>query len=321
MLVPSLDWQGVAGEADAGRPVTPDTMFAMASVTKPVLAALTLRLAEQGKLDLDAPIAEYLPDGLDVDTNGATVRHALGHRSGIGEHTVDPDFFEAVTGEPERTWTPEEVVAYAGPPSFEAGSGWEYSNTNYVLVALALAEVTGEPVGTLLRRELLDPAGIDRLVYQPDAPPSEPLAIGHSDMDAGDRGQTISGGDLLPTRAFATAAGGAGGMAADAPSLARLGAGVYGGDLLSADSLEQMLAFEDADGGAYGLGTAKIPLRDGTVAVGHDGLIPGFASALLHVPGEDLTAAVLVNTDNPGSPADPMALARLMLAAARGDAP
>ena len=312
VIGPSSSWDGAAGAADvdSGRPITTDTTFAMASVTKTALAALALRLAEQGILDLDAPIERYLPDDLGVDTNGATLREALAHRSGIGEHTSS-DFFEAVQRDPERTWTAREVLEFAGPPTFEAGEGWSYSNTNYVLTALAIEEVTGEPVGAVMRRELLEPADLDRMVYQPDEPPVEPLAVGYTSLDGTGAAERIEGGDLLPTRAFATAAGGAGGMAADATSLARWGAALYGGDLQSPDSLEQMLTFEDVEGGGYGLGTERRSLPDGTSAVGHSGLIPGFSSALLYVPDEDRAAAVLINADS----ADAMGVARRLLAA------
>jgi D-alanyl-D-alanine carboxypeptidase len=311
VIDPSVSWEGFAGAADAdfGRPLTTDTTLAMASVTKAALAALALRLAEQGELDLDAPIERYLPDDLSVDTNGATVREALAHRSGIGEHTSSENFFVEVLDDPERTWTAREVLEFAGPPDFEAGEGWAYSNTNYVLAALAIEEVTGEPVGAVMRRELLDPAGLDRMVYQPDEPPVEPLAVGQTNLDGTGGSERIEGGDLLPTRAFATAAGGAGGMAADAPSLARWGAALYGGQVLSPDSLEQMLAFEQAEGGHYGLGTERVTLPDGTTAVGHSGLIPGFSSGLLYVPDKDRTAAVLVNSDA----VDAMAIARRLL--------
>ena len=312
VIGPSSSWEAVAGAADvdSGRPITTDTTFAMASVTKTALAALALRIAEQGTFDLDAPIERYLPDDLGVDTNGATLREALAHRSGIGEHTSSEGFFDAVLQDPERTWTAREVLEFAGPPTFEAGEGWSYSNTNYVLTAVAIEETTDEPVGAVMRRELLEPTGLDRMVYQPDEPPVEPLAVGYTSLD-GAGAERIEGGDLLPTRAFATAAGGAGGMAADATSLARWGAALYGGDLLSPDSLEQMLAFEDTDGGGYGLGTERISLPDGTTAVGHSGLIPGFSSALLYVPDEDRAAAVLLNADS----ADAMGVARRLLAA------
>ena len=78
-------WAGAAGIAgEKGRKATPEDEFAIASITKTFTAALVMRLAEQGRIDLDEPLASYMGD-LKVDTNGATVRQALEMRAGLGD--------------------------------------------------------------------------------------------------------------------------------------------------------------------------------------------------------------------------------------------
>ncbi len=85
-------WSGATGKADGVRDVTVDDQFAIASITKSMVAAQVMQLVEAGELGLDDPAADHLPPDLDFDTNGATIRHLLGHRSGIPDYapTVDP---------------------------------------------------------------------------------------------------------------------------------------------------------------------------------------------------------------------------------------
>ena len=316
IIHPTITWNGSLGDADAGRPMTSDTSFAIGSVTKTFMAALVLRLDEAGRVDLDAPLAGYLPRDIGIDLNRATVREALGHRSGIGEHTSTAAFFEDVLAEPARTWEPREALAYAVAPQFDAGADWGYSNSNYVVLALLVEEVTGLRVAAAMEDELLGPAGLDKIVFQPDAAPAGPLAVGQSDFDGDGRVEPIAGGGLLPTRALATAAGGAGGMASDAPSLARWGELLYGGDILSDESMAAMTDFRPSGSVGYGLGTIRLVYTEGHVGVGHNGSIPGFSSALVHLPDAGVTVAVLINADLVRPRRDPLDVARPFVLAA-----
>ena len=224
VIAPDWTWDGTAGFADTttGRAMTSATQFAVGSITKTFLAALILRLVDDGLVALDRPVSDYLPDDLGVDLNGATVAEVLGHRSGIGEHTTDA-FFAAVVAEPGRAWTAREALAYAEPPEFDAGSRFSYTNTNYLLAGLMIEAVTGRLLATALRDEILAPEGLDHV----GAPVRHP-AIGTcgrriSDLDGDGSLEPIPGNGYVPTRALATAAGAAGGVAADATSIATWG--------------------------------------------------------------------------------------------------
>ena len=156
--------------------MTSATQFAVGSITKTFLAALVLRLVDDGLVALDRPVSDYLPDDLGVDLNGATVAQVLGHRSGIGEHTTDA-FFAAVVAEPGRAWTAREALAYAEPPQFDAGSRFSYTNTNYLLAGLMIEAVTGRLLATVLRDEILAPEGLDHVELPVRRrPPSGPVA-------------------------------------------------------------------------------------------------------------------------------------------------
>jgi D-alanyl-D-alanine carboxypeptidase len=119
----------------------------------------------------------------------------------------------------------------------------------------------------------------------------------------------------VPTLALATAAGAAGGIAADAVSVARWGRALFGGHVLSDSSLAAMLDVDHPDGVPYGLGVMQVEPTTGLKLVGHNGGIPGFSSALLHDRERDVTVAVLVARDlAPGQ--DPTVLADMFLEAA-----
>jgi D-alanyl-D-alanine carboxypeptidase len=267
-------------------------------------------------VDLDAPISRYLPGDLGVDLNGATVRQVLGHQSGIGEHTLEPSFLTEVARDPLRRWKPREVLAYAEGPQFAPGSEFRYSNTNYVLLGLLVEHVTGRPFGDVLREEILDPLRLPAFVYQPDEAPQGELAVGLTTYpDTTGALQPISGGGLVPTLALATAAGSAGGIAADAISLAQWGRALFDGHVLSDASLAAMLDFDHPDGVPYGLGVMQVEPAKGQKVVGHNGGIPGFSSALLHDRDRDITVAVLVARDL-AQGQDPTVLAEMFLQAA-----
>ena len=107
-MSPHGTWSGATGKADGVRDVTVNDQFSIASITKAVTAAQVMQLVEAGELGLDDPVADHLPSDLDFDTNGATIRDLLGHRSGIPDYADNrrPD-----VADPMRSWTPAKILA------------------------------------------------------------------------------------------------------------------------------------------------------------------------------------------------------------------
>src|SRR5215218_3236830 len=123
-------WAGAAGIAGAkGRKATGEDEFAIASITKTFTAALILGLVEQGKMDLDEPLASYMGD-LKADTNGATVRQALEMRAGLADFP-QPAAAEHIRKDSAHVWTAEEMIAEADPPIAAAGEKYLYSSAGY----------------------------------------------------------------------------------------------------------------------------------------------------------------------------------------------
>ena len=139
-------WSGATGKADGVRDVTSNDQFAIASVTKSVVAAQVMQMVEAGELGLDDTAADHLPPDLDFDTDGATIRQLLGHRSGLPG--IDPAVFDAAiqespTEDRQRVWTPAEILELVLPDRDPPGQTFAYTNTNYLLLGLVIEQLAG----------------------------------------------------------------------------------------------------------------------------------------------------------------------------------
>lgn len=155
----------LAASADSGAPaLSPFAPFRIASVTKPYVAAAIFRLWEDGLLDLRQPIAELIqPHTNAVMTEGGystseiRVKHLLAHTGGVYDHCHDPDFVTTVLRTPKKKWTRLEQVAFAakyGAPYGPPESVQHYSDTGYVLLGEIIETVSGDRLGTALKRLL-----------------------------------------------------------------------------------------------------------------------------------------------------------------------
>jgi D-alanyl-D-alanine carboxypeptidase len=162
-----LSWEGAAGAADpeSGRRMTAGTPVRIASNTKTFVAATVLRLSEEGLLEIDDAINDFIPeeyvtmleeDG--YDTQAITIRHLLNHTSGLFDHTTGDRYIEAILAEPMHRWTRVEQLRRAvdyGDPLGEPGEYYSYCDTGYVLLGAVVEEASGLPLATAVRR-LLD---------------------------------------------------------------------------------------------------------------------------------------------------------------------
>lgn len=303
-------WSGAAGSADGVRDVVVDDQFAIASVTKSVVAAQVMRLVEAGDLSLDDLAADRLPPELDFDTNGATIDHLLSMRSGISEYFADEDEFrEVVVSDPLHVWTADEKLDTVSPDRGAVGGrGWDYIGTNYLLLGLIIEEVTGRPVAEVLRDGVLAGDGYERLIYQPGERPTEPMA-----MPLGAPADTFEqNGGYLPSLAAATMATSEGAIASDAPSLARWFRALCAGQIVSPVSLYDMTDFVQRP--EYGLGLFN-PAQGYGVAVGHAGHMVGYVSWAGCLPEDGAVVVVLSNREF----GNVMGMARPLVDAVIGD--
>lgn len=288
-------WSGAAGTADGVRDVQVDDQFAIASVTKSVIAAQVMQMVEAGELALDDPATAHLPPQLDFDTNAASIRHLLGMHSGIPDYVAG--LWESLSTDPQQNWTPAKVLALVPATRSTAGVEAGFSDTNYVLLGLVIEQIRGRPLANVLRNGVLSGDGLQRLIYQPGEAPAEPMAMPGGESIAA----LEKGGGYLPSLAGVTAAFGAGAMASDAPSLARWWQAFCGGGIVAEESLAAMATMHDGYGlGLHGRsehqvapGLERLPDRPGSV--GHGGNQVGYTSLAACLPEDGAVVVVLSN--------------------------
>ena len=267
-------------------PATPLTVYRIASVTKQFTAALVLRLAERGEIDLDADIRKYLPD---FDTGGrkVTVTQLLNHTSGIADLTRIP----AAMAQRCLDLSVPEVFAYISkePFDFEPGERFRYNNSGFWLLGVIIERVTGKPYSQAIRELLLGPLGLDRTRYD------EPARI----IARRARGYALVGKELQnsecnsPTRPYASGA-----LLSTVMDLLDWQQGLFSGKAVGAALQQRMITRGRLNSGApipYGFGLALSEFR-GAQRIAHSGGIVGFSAFLSHYPEQDLTIAVIANT-------------------------
>ena len=282
-------WSGAAGiDGPDGRLATPLDEFAIASLTKTLTAALIMRLAEKGTIDLDAQLAAYM-GGFKVDTNGATVRQILMMRGGLADHGDDaPDRIIADTS---RAWTwPDRIAGYLPPVA--APGGYLYSSPSYELLALAAEQATGTSYGKALRTEILDPVGADRIVDQEAGRVTpQPWAVPINEHLGRFTAADIGAGGAISCLSSASFGTGAGSVASDAPSLAQWLWHLFAGDILDVDTLDRMVE-AGLQGWAFGLGSA--PYSEAG-AISNSGSKTGYGSQWVYFPSSRAIVVIFVN--------------------------
>lgn len=285
-------WTGVSGSASLQpeRPVTPDTVFAVASVTKTFVTALILQLSDEGALLLDDRLARYLPDF--PRARQITIRQLLSHTSGVYNYFESPRYLREVFADPGRRWSFQEILGFVGAPYCAPGRCFHYSNTNFVLLGRVAEEASGSPVATEIKRRFIDPLSLTNTVFQPDQRTPADRAHGYLSQRGGGFVDHTRSSRVIPHLSAVTVAWAAAAMASTPSDLARWASALYGGQVLSPASTALMLTFRPVDD--YGLGTR---VRDfgPRQAVGHLGGIRGFSTAMWHFPAEGFTVVVCEN--------------------------
>src|SRR5215208_1115675 len=164
---PDYTWVQAMGVADraTGKQMTPEVHHRIGSVTKTFTATLLLKAADEGLLSLDDSIDQYIkgvPNGDKI-----TLRQMSDMTSGLDSYTDDEQWVKEWSSDPTRIWKPEELarIGIKESPLFEPGTGWFYSNTNFVLLGLVLERVTGEPIGQLYQKEIIEPLDLNETSF------------------------------------------------------------------------------------------------------------------------------------------------------------
>ncbi|MFJ3163126.1 serine hydrolase domain-containing protein [Streptomyces kanasensis] len=297
------EWVGRAGARELGGTDGPplDGHVRIGSNTKTFTATLVLQLVAEGRIGLDAPVADHLP-GFGLDRR-ITVRMLLQHTSGLfnftGEYVADgtvvPGIPATISGKAWvdkrfTTYRPEELarLALSKPARFEPGTDWSYSNTNYVLARLLVEEVTGRSCAEETRERILEPLGLTGTVV-PDASPEipEPHARAYYRYEDADGQETVD-----VTRHDPSWISAGGDMISTTRDLHTFVSALVGGELLPAPLLAEMCTPHPKAG--YGLGVFAQDTQCGGTVITHNGGLAGHAALMYATPdgGTTLTAAL-----------------------------
>jgi CubicO group peptidase (beta-lactamase class C family) len=260
-------------------PNTPITKYRIGSVTKQFTAASILLLEERGKLKIDDPVKKYLPDAPDA-WDKITIFNLLTHTSGIPDFTNFPEYQK----EQFIARTPKQIVDIFRdrPLDFTPGENMSYSNSGYILLGYLLEKVSGETYQDFLQKNIFDPLGMKDSGYDSNSAIIPRRASGYSTRPGG----LVNAGYEDMSNPFS-----AGALYSTTEDLLRWEQGLFGGKLLSKESLSKMTT-PNKNTFALGVRTGKV---NGHTVIQHGGGIPGFATQLAYYPDAKLTVAVLSN--------------------------
>ncbi|MEM7735451.1 MAG: serine hydrolase domain-containing protein [Deinococcota bacterium] len=267
-------------------PNTARTRYRLGSINKPFTATLMLALEDDGLIDVDAPIARYLPDY--PAGNRITIHHLLTHTSGIVNYTDLPDFD---TLKPYLTDLPELVARFADLPlRFEPGSAFNYSNSNYALLAYIAEEVTDKSYTRVMNDYLLRPLSLP-LQIESSRSGITRLADGYS-YDANER--FVPADDIDVSVAM-----GSGNIVGTARDLYDWDRALARGSVTQAAQDKLFRPYVDVDflpGVRYGYGWMLRNSPHGREQA-HPGGIDGFRSYFARYPGQNAVIIVLANVE------------------------
>ena len=271
-----VSYVGAFGLRDPARklPVRADTYFEIGSITKQFTAASILQLQEAGKLQIDRPLADYLPDA--PHAKEVTLRQLLAHTSGLHDYLDLPaDQTDRLVRQP---------IAYADlvariaplPLDFKPGSRWSYSNTGYLLLGKVIEVVSGEPYRDYLQHHILGPLHMTQTFTTAEEPRLPDMAKGYRHANGAPNGAVERAPMIDPSWG-----GAAGFLVTTVGDLAKWDAALQGGKVVSPDSYRQMTtALETTENGSadYGLGLF-VGSMFGQPRIGHTGGSIGFTTA------------------------------------------
>ncbi|MFF8381450.1 serine hydrolase domain-containing protein [Streptomyces sp. NPDC015661] len=160
------------GESMTGVPAEPDMHFRAGSVAFAHIGTALLQLVEEGRVDLDDTVEQWLPTVPKADR--ITLRMLASNTTGLHDYVTDPAFLAELVPHPFRRWTPAQLLSYPYSHSFwyEPGTNWSYSHANYLLLATALEKITGTRIDRLVEERVTGPLGMrdTRNSFTPDIP-------------------------------------------------------------------------------------------------------------------------------------------------------
>ncbi len=289
-------WQGVTGNSYGAVPIDSTMLFSIGSITKIFVAAEILRLADNQQISLDDSLHSLLPPMMFVNPD-ITVRQLLIHKSGLSDY-LNPNWENGMFNDLTRIWyQPEVLDSFLGAPLGPPGSPWFYINTNYALLGMIIESQRADSLHTVLRADFLSPFSLDKIFMEIFESYTD--SIPHNWSAPNLNPALAQDASAVPHEALWSSVEAAGGYFSKASDLAEWGYNLYSGNVLSANSLNEMLTFTPVAGGyftGYGLGSMRFVSGNRTYW-GHAGNYFGYASCMMYNPQDSVCVVVLINQD------------------------
>lgn len=291
-------WVGAGGYADIENQIkfTPCHISKAASITKFLVGTLVFKLQEEGKINIDDPISDYIDNDILKKIKGAdgiTIKQLMNHTTGIFDVITSSDFYLAVLNNPNKNWTQEELLKYVyGVDPYPLNDPYpaHYSSTNTLLLSMCIESATGEKHSRLLRTKVLEPLGMNNTYYQGREDIPSTAAQGYFDLH--------NNGEINNVSNLITGSGnGYGGIFSNVFDLHKfIKAVLIDKTFLSTASLNQMLNFVQEDTDFYtGYGIIKKFTDKPNYGIGHTGRDLGYNADLFYFPERNITMIFFVN--------------------------
>lgn len=293
--------------------MTTKSRMLSASIGKTFVAATLIALAKEGRLNLDDRLSYWL-SGYSwysrlPNRETITLRHLLTHGSGIPNHVYTKRFLQLASHSMLHTnslFSPESLIECIldQAPLFEAGKGWAYTDTGYILLGLVIEAVTKNSYYEILKQWFLKPLKLD-MTSPSDRPALPGLVAGYTAQDNvfGLPRKTVDEWGIMIWNPVLEWTGG--GLISTSRDLAVWAKLLYEGHIMQADYLTDLFQSvptdEEESGVRYGMGVLikqKSPLGQ---IWGHEGVIPGYSSSMRYYPKYGVAVAFQINTDSSAS--------------------
>ena len=293
-------------------PMKPTDRLLLGSVGKTYVSAVALQMIHAQQFSLEDTLDRFF--GKDTwfprIANGSkiTVRHLMTHTSGLVRYEFNPQFTKDLSANPDKVWSGEDRLAYLfdAKPPFAPGEGWEYSDTNYIVLGMIIERVGKKTFYEQLKTRVLEPLKLNDTVPA-DSRTVPGLVQGYAGEknDFGGTDEMIKDGKFAVNPQFEWTGGG---LAVTALDLAKWGKLLYEGKAFAPEMLPKLLEGVPARLGPeakYGLGVIIRPSPLG-VTYGHSGFMPGYQTELVYFPESKVSIAVQVNSSAPRSTGRPL---------------
>jgi D-alanyl-D-alanine carboxypeptidase len=295
-------WVGAAGYADIANdvPWKPAMIGRVGSVTKTFAAAVMLKLLEQHAITLDTPAKQWLPSELRTEienANTATIGQLLHHTSGAYDYLSSLSLFLEAAGSYDYPYRTKERLleyAYGKPSEYPAGQGWNYSETNFLLLEVLAERVTGTKSPQLLQTTVISELGLRSTFYSPSTDLPKGLARGYSDLFGDERLIDVTDANLERFHFD-------GGVISNVYDLADFLEALLFSPFLSEAARAELLDTVPTNGNSergtdyYGSGIILETHPEFGPVYGHSGTTLGFTAHVYHMEQSGITFAAIVN--------------------------